>query len=132
MLLPAHYMVLVVEDEKPLAEVLEDEFKGKGFNVHVAFDGEAALIHAKKHIPDIILLDILLPKKDGFEVLTELKADPALKNIPVIILSNLGQDEEVQKGLSLGAEDYFVKTEHPISEVVEKVQQRLVAPQIRT
>ncbi len=128
MILPANYMVLVVEDEKPLAEVLQDEFKAKGFAVHVALDGEAAVEHARKHKPDIILLDLLLPKKNGFEVLEELKSDPDLKHIPVIILSNLGQDEEVRKGLALGAVDYFVKTEHPISEVIEKVQQRLLTP----
>ncbi len=114
--------LLIVEDEIDLAKVLEEKFQNEGFEVKLVFDGEAVLPQIKNFNPDIVLLDILLPKKDGFMVLQELKADPALKNIPVIILSNLGEDEEIKKAFSLGAKDYFVKVRHPIKEIVEKVK----------
>lgn len=83
----------------------------------------------KSFHPDLVLLDLILPKKDGFEVLQELKADPGLKQIPVVVLSNLGQDEEIKKALDLGAVDYLVKVQHPINEVVEKVRKYLIEPQ---
>lgn len=118
--------LLIVEDEKALAEVLRDEFQSHDFTVEVAMDGEAALEVLKTSMPDLILLDLLLPKKDGFEVLETIKSDRKLKHIPVIILSNLGQDEEIKRGLALGAKDYFVKTQHPLKEVVEKVKHYLI------
>ncbi len=114
--------LLIIEDEIELAKVLEEKFSDEDFEVKLAFDGESALPEAKKFHPDIILLDILLPKKDGFIVIQEFKADPNLKNIPVIFLSNLGEDEEIKKGLALGAVDYYVKVQHPINEIVEKVK----------
>ncbi len=80
----------------------------------------------RKELPDLILLDLVLPKKSGFDVLTELKADPELKNIPVIVSSNLGQDEEIKRALQLGAMDYLVKSQHPINEVVEKVNAQVL------
>ena len=118
--------ILIVEDEKALSEVLSDEFESHDFKVEVAEDGEEALEKVKSFGPDLILLDLLLPKKDGFEVLETIKADQKLKAIPVIILSNLGQDEEIKRGLLLGAKDYFVKTQHPLKEVVEKVKHYLI------
>ncbi|MCL5733947.1 MAG: response regulator [Patescibacteria group bacterium] len=118
--------ILIVEDEEILSKVLEEKFKKENFNVSVAVDGEGVMPLAKKDNPDLILLDLILPKKSGFEVLGELKADLELKMIPVIVLSNLGQDEEIKNALSLGAVDYLVKTEHPINEVVEKVKQNLI------
>lgn len=118
--------ILIVEDEELLAKVLKEKFEKEGFQVFVAGDGEAVVPSAGKNSPDLILLDLILPKKSGFEVLAELKADPELKLIPVIVLSNLGQDEEIKSALSLGAVDYLVKTQHPINEVVEKVRQQLV------
>lgn len=114
--------VLIVEDEEILAKVLEEKFKDEKFEVRIAIDGEVVLAEAKSFKPDIIVLDLILPKKDGFEVLKELKSNAILKQIPVVVLSNLGQDEEIKKVLSLGAVDYFVKTQHPIKEVVEKIK----------
>lgn len=114
--------ILIVEDEIDLAKVLEEKFQNENFEVRLAFDGATALPEAKDFNPDIVLLDILLPKKDGFMVLQEMKSDLNLKNIPVIILSNLGEDEEIKKGFSLGAVDYYVKVQHPIKEIVEKVK----------
>ena len=118
--------ILIVEDEKILREVLRDEFVHHQFNVETARDGEEALMKAKTMEIDFILLDLMLPKKNGFEVLEALQADPATESIPVIILSNLGQDEDIKRALKLGAIDYFVKAQHPIKEVVEKVKEILL------
>jgi DNA-binding response OmpR family regulator len=114
--------ILIVEDENILAKVLEEKFKNVDFEVELVYDGEKALPAVKDFNPDIILLDLILPKKSGFVVLEELRADPELKMIPVIVLSNLGQEEDVKKALELGAKDYMVKIHHPIKEVVEKVK----------
>lgn len=118
--------ILIVEDEKVLSMVLEEKFKDEGFDTKVAADGEEAITFAASFSPDIILLDLILPKKDGFEVLKELKSDPKLQDITVIVLSNLGEDDEIKKALSLGATDYFVKVQHPMSEIVEKVKAYLL------
>lgn len=114
--------VLIVEDEEALSSVVKEEFSSMGHSAKVAKNGEEALDYAKSFRPDIILLDLILPKKGGLEVLEEMKKDPGLKTIPVIVLSNLAGDESIKKALALGAEDYFVKTQHSIYEVIEKVQ----------
>lgn len=118
--------ILIVEDEEILLKVLQEKFEKEKFAVSVAMDGEVVLPIVRREHPDLILLDLILPKKNGFDVLTELKADPELKNIPVVALSNLGQDEDIKRALSLGATDYLVKTQHPINEVVEKVNNYLL------
>ncbi len=115
--------ILIVEDEDVLRKVLQGKFEEEKFQVSVATDGESVLPLVKKIKPDIILLDLMLPKMDGLEVLSHLKDDPDIKSIPVIIMSNLDSDEKIKKGLSLGAVDYMVKTQHPINEVVEKVNE---------
>jgi len=120
--------ILIVEDEEILSKVLREKFEKENFEVKLAEDGETVLSLTKSFQPNIILLDLMLPKKSGFEVLQELKADPEVKNIPIVVLSNLGQDEEIKKALNLGAVDYFVKAQHPINEVVEKVSNRLINP----
>lgn len=120
--------ILIAEDEKVLREVLHDEFSHYQFEVETAKDGEEALAKVKGTQIDFILLDLMLPKKSGFEVLEALKSDPETKEIPVIILSNLGQDEDIKHALKLGALDYFVKAQHPIKEVVEKVKEILLHP----
>lgn len=117
--------VVIVEDEEILLKVLKEKFEKAGFDVAVAIDGVQAIPVIKKSNPDIILLDLVLPQKHGFEVLQNLKASSELKTIPIIVLSNLGQDEDIKKALQMGAEDYIVKTQHPINEVVEKVKNRL-------
>jgi DNA-binding response OmpR family regulator len=118
--------ILIVEDENTLSFVLEEKFRNGGYEVTIAKDGEEAISLAGKITPDIILLDLILPKKGGLEVLEELKADVKLKSIPVIVLSNLEGDEIIKKALKLGAEDYYVKTQHPIGEILEKVEARLM------
>ena len=114
--------ILLIEDEQILADVLQEKLREANFTVELAVDGEVALGQARSFHPDLIILDLILPKKDGFEVLGELKSDVLLKHVPVVVLSNLGQDEEIKRAFSLGAVDYMVKTQHPINEVVEKIK----------
>lgn len=118
--------VLLVEDDVFLANIYKTKFTMEGFNVIHADNGESAITEANKKKPDIILLDVLLPKKDGFTVLTELKQNTSeVKDIPVILLTNLGQKDDVEKGLEMGAEDYLIKAHFKPSEVVEKVRKIL-------
>ena len=117
--------ILIVEDEIILARVLEKKFQDDNFEVRVDINGEEALKIAREFMPDIILLDLILPKKNGFQVLKELKMDPELQLIPVIVASNLDQEDDVKKALDLGADDYFVKAHHPLKEILEKVKARL-------
>jgi len=97
----------------------------EGFQVSTAGDGEAGLMSAKELKPDLILLDLILPKMDGFKCLEKLKEDPIIKRIPVIILSNLGQDSDLKRGLEMGAEDYLIKTDYTVKQVGEKVKKIL-------
>lgn len=115
--------ILVVEDEDFLRKPLEDTLELEGYDVDTASDGEEAMKRIEKKKPDLILLDLLMPKKDGFFVLEELSKNPEWKLIPIVVLSNLGGDEEIKKALSMGAKDYFVKAQHPIEEVIDKVKE---------
>jgi DNA-binding response OmpR family regulator len=115
--------VLLIEDDKFLRRVLEKKLSAEGFEVVSAVDGDEALEKIITDKPDIILLDIILPKKSGFLVLENVKKDPELRKIPVLIISNLGQDEDVKKGLSLGAIEYFVKAKVSLDDVVKKVKE---------
>ena len=114
--------VLLVEDDAVLAKVLYEELREAGFEVFQAYDGEAGLQLAGEKNPDLILLDVLLPKKSGFEVLSALKSSPETKDLSVIMLTMLGNDDDVKKGLQLGAIDYIVKSQHALPEIVEKVK----------
>ena len=118
--------VLIVEDEEALRKVLQEKMENAGFQTFAAKDGDEGWNMAKSKNPDIILLDLVLPKRTGFEVLDALKKDPEIKAIPVIVLSNLAEDENLKKALAMGAEDYFVKAQHPINEIVTKVKNRLM------
>lgn len=115
--------ILIVEDEEFLVRAVKDNLVSEGYTVSVAMDGEAVTEEIKKKKPSLILLDLLLPKKNGFDVLRDIKANPEWQLIPVIILSNLGEDSEIKRGLELGASDYFVKSQHPIQEVMDKVKE---------
>lgn len=117
--------VLIVEDEEFLVRAVKDNLVSEGCTVSVAMDGEAVFKEIEKKKPALILLDLLLPKKNGFDVLKELKSNPEWQLIPVVVLSNLGEDSEIKRALDLGASDYFVKSQHPIQEVVEKVKEYL-------
>ena len=120
--------VVIVEDEKMLADMYATKFTMEGFAAQKANDGQSGFDLVKRAPPDIILLDIFMPKIDGFGVLKMIKGDETLKNIPVILLTNLGQDEDIKKGKELGATDYFVKANHTPAEVVLKVKQVLKLP----
>ncbi|MBT3538983.1 response regulator [Candidatus Parcubacteria bacterium] len=117
--------VLLVEDDTFLANIYKTKFEMEKFKVSVATDGEAGFEAAKKKNPDIILLDILLPKMDGFTVLENLKKEDSVKDIPVILLTNLGQKDDVEKGLEMGAVDYLIKAHFKPSETVDKVKKVL-------
>ncbi len=117
--------VLLVEDDVFLSSIYQKKFEMEGYKVTTADNGEKACIEAKKRTPDIILLDILLPKLDGFAVLEKLKADTATKDIPIILLTNLGQKDDVEKGLEAGATDYLIKAHFKPSEIVDKVKKIL-------
>lgn len=118
--------ILIIEDDDILGRVLKEKFEKENFSVNLVVSGNAVISSANKNKPDIILLDIILSKKDGITVLRELKADSNLKNIPVIIISNLGDDEKIKESLKIGAKDYFIKTQHSINEIVEKVNKYLI------
>lgn len=117
--------LLLVEDDTFLAGMYVTKLTMEHFTVELATDGQLGLEKAKAMKPDLILLDVLLPKMNGFDVLKSLKADPATKEIPVILLTNLGQKSDVVEGLDLGAADYLIKAHFMPSEVVEKIKQHL-------
>jgi DNA-binding response OmpR family regulator len=114
--------ILLVEDDNFIIDIYITKLKEVGFSVQSAVNGEDALAKIKQSRPDLVLLDIVLPQVTGFEFLQEIKSMPELKNVPVIVLSNLGQKKEVEKGLSLGAAKYLIKAHYTPTEVVEEIR----------
>ncbi len=117
--------ILIIEDDTFLSSMYSTKFNLEGFEVVVANKGEEGIKLAEEEKPDIILLDILLPGVDGFTVLKKLKKEDNIKGIPVIMLTNLGQNDDVRKGFELGAVGYLIKAHYMPSEVVEKVKDAL-------
>ena len=117
--------ILVVEDEKPMLRALVEKLSEEGFNVLQAEDGETALSIATSKIPDLILLDIILPKMDGMTMLKELRKDKKGSQIPVILLTNLDYSVGVAKAMEAGAYDYLVKTDWTLDDVAAKARERL-------
>jgi DNA-binding response OmpR family regulator len=115
--------VLLIEDDKFLRTVLEKKLLAEGFEVVSAVDGDEALGKIISGKPDLILLDIILPKKSGFLVLENIKKDPELRKVPVVIISNLGQEDDIKKGLSLGAIEYFVKAKIALDDIIKKIKE---------
>lgn len=115
--------ILLVEDDEMLNAMYTQKFTKEGYSVVSAFNGAEGVKMAEEHHPDIILLDIIMPKMDGFAALKKLKKNDSTKDLPVILLTNLGQEEDIRKGKELGAEDYFIKANHTPQEVVEKVKE---------
>lgn len=113
--------IAVVEDDPFLSKAFLLKLGNSGFETFPVRDGEEAVDVIQKEKPDLILLDLMLPHKSGFEILADLKKDAKLKDIPVLILTNLGQEEEKQRGLIMGAKEYLVKTDIKLEEVVEKI-----------
>ena len=116
------YKILVVEDDKFLRELIYQKLTREGYDVKEAIDGEDGVVKVKEEKPDIILLDLILPGMDGFEVLAKIKDDPEVENIPVVILSNLGQRDDVERGLKLGAVDFLIKAHFTPGEIIEKIE----------
>ena len=114
--------ILLAEDDKFISLAYKDGLGRAGYEVVHADNGKKALDLAKKENPDIIMLDIIMPEMNGFEVLEELKKIPKTKNIPVVILSNLGQESDILKGQELGATDYMIKSNYSLGEVVDKIK----------
>jgi len=114
--------VLIIEDEDVLRNVLAKKLEKEGYEVIVAADGEAGMNSIRNENPDMILLDIMLPKKNGYQILEEMHGDEELKKIPVLVISNSGQPVEVRKILELGACDYLVKADFEPQEVIDKMR----------
>lgn len=117
--------VLFIEDESALQKALGDALENDGFMILQSLNGEDGLRMAKSEHPDIILLDLILPKKDGFEVLKELKADEKTKDIPVIILTNLEGSHDIDRALELGATTYLIKASYELDDVLKKIRETL-------
>lgn len=117
--------LLFVEDEAALQKSFGDFLGQKGYKVISAVDGEQGIKLAKAERPDLILLDLILPRKNGFEVLENLKKDDSTREIPVIVLTNLEEMENIEKALNLGATAYLVKTNYSLEEVLIKVERTL-------
>ena len=120
--------ILLAEDDRFQRKAAEASLRRSGYVVIAAADGEEALRLARSEAPDLILLDLIMPKLQGFEVLRALKQDPATAGIPVIVLSNLSQDRDVQQAIEGGAAAYVVKANLSLKELVKKVQETLRPP----
>lgn len=124
--------VLVVEDDKFLMSAYRAKLTKVGYEVQIAGDGQEAIDLLKNFTPDIILLDLVMPRKDGFVTLAEIKQQPNLQNIPVIVASNLGQKEDLDKAMSLGAVDYIIKSDLSMDSLVELINKTLEKSGIQT
>ncbi|MCH8741579.1 response regulator [Patescibacteria group bacterium] len=117
--------VLMIEEDRFLRKIYRDKLSRLGFDFFEATNGEEGLNKIIAEKPDLVILDLILPRKNGFDVLIDMKSNKNTENIPVIILSNLGQESDIQRGLSLGAEAYLIKTEVSLSGVVDQVREQL-------
>lgn len=113
--------ITVVEDDKFLRELITQKLSKEGYDITEAVDGEEGIETIKEEKPDLILLDLILPGIDGFEVLARIKSDPGISEIPVIILSNLGQKDDIERGLKMGAKDYLIKAHFTPEEIIKKI-----------
>jgi len=117
--------ILLVEDEEIMIGLLQRKLENEGYEVDVARDGVEGLEKMKEAKPDLILLDIIMPRMGGFEVLEKMKDDPDLKKIPVIVISNSGQPVELGRVRKLGVKDWLIKTEFDPREVIDKVKKQI-------
>jgi DNA-binding response OmpR family regulator len=114
--------ILLVEDDDFLRGICEHKLKKEGFDVSISADGLDALKQVQEQDFHLVLLDVILPNMNGFEILENIKKDPAKSSVPVIMLTNMGQESEVKKGLDLGAEDYIIKAHFSVEEIIEKIR----------
>ncbi len=114
--------ILIIEDDSFLANIYKNKFEAEGFKVYTETDGQSGLASFEKKVPSLVLLDVLLPKLDGFSIIKKAKSSKKLKHIPIVLLTNLGHKDDVKKGMDLGAEDYLIKAHFKPSETVNKVK----------
>lgn len=119
--------ILVAEDDKFLANAYRIKLQKAGFEVKITNDGQETMNTVRSFMPDLIILDLVMPVRDGFSVLEEIKRDAGLKAIPVIVASNLGQKEDVDRGMKLGASDFIVKTDMSLDKLIIKINSFLHA-----
>lgn len=117
--------ILIIEDDPSISSALEMKITGSGYQAIIANDGEEGLDKALTERPDLILLDIILPKLDGMSVLEKLRADEWGKNVPVVVLSNLGTGNELQKSKDHGVKEFLIKTEWTLDDVIRKIKENL-------
>jgi len=118
--------IILIEDDEFLFDVYKLKLEKENFKVKIVQDGSKALEKIKNYKPDMILLDIVLPNLDGWEILKKIKSDDEIKNIPVIILSNLAQEDQIKKSLKLGAVKYLVKSQYMPSEIIQEIKKVLI------
>jgi two-component system, OmpR family, response regulator BaeR len=117
--------ILLVEDDPFLIDIYSEKFKLAGFEAETVGDGERTLEKIREKKPDLVMLDLVLPHIDGWEILRQIKKDPELSAIPVIVFSNLGQKSDIENGLALGAAKYLIKSQYTPSEVVDEIKKIL-------
>jgi DNA-binding response OmpR family regulator len=118
--------ILIIEDDRFLIKLYSSKLRREGFEVMEAVSGEEGLSKVLREKPDLVLLDLVLSQKSGFEILSEIKMNPETKSIPVIVLTNLGQESDIKRGFSLGAAAYLIKTDFSINQLPEIVKENLV------
>lgn len=119
----SNFSILLVEDDSFISGMYQTKLSSLGYQIELQEDGEAAWQRLQQDpLPDLILLDIVLPKRDGFEILEDIRKNDRTKDVPVILLTNLGQKPDIERGIKLGADDYIIKAHFTPSEVVEKIQ----------
>ncbi|MBP7822390.1 MAG: response regulator [Candidatus Moranbacteria bacterium] len=118
--------VLIIEDDSFYSNVYKTKIEKEGLSAVLASDGEEALKIAMEKKPALVILDLVMPGKDGFQTLTEMSSDPNLKDIPVVVLSNLSQEEDIKYVMDLGAKEYIIKANIPINELIQKIKKYLI------
>lgn len=119
---PADTLVLIVEDEEAYSKLLANYLVIAGYTIQIANNGEKAIEMARQNNPNIVLLDLLMPTKDGFSVIQEMRSDADLKRIPIIVYSNVGQEEQIAKAEEMGANEFFVKVKTELPEVINTIK----------
>jgi DNA-binding response OmpR family regulator len=120
--------VMLVEDDRFLSSLIKARLEKDGISVSQAFDGDDAIKHLPEERPDLVILDLVMPKTNGFEVLKSISLMPGLERTPVVIVSNLAQDSDIQKAQQLGAKEYFVKVKISIDDLIGKIENLVQQP----
>lgn len=114
--------VLIVEDDPFYSSIYKTKVEKEGIQAVLVHDGAAAMKEAREKKPALVVLDLIMPGKDGFQVLEELKADPDLKDVIVLVLSNLSQDEDIKRVMDMGATEYLIKSNIPLGDLIQKIK----------